>query len=325
MLSNLKNWVFPDKKKTKNSEEVIIPVFHSKNRTLDAQKVPGTTANGSTRKYITYEKALKNLKESSERHLNDGYFMDKSDLEAKNFIDLVQKEVSQYVVGNSIKDLNLRGRKSKAFTAWVLLQDNVEFRVNESFLGGGKYGNPEVTAVTLLIPGEEKRGLRISIDEDKARLYEIVNGSYDITFNWKVDDKNCSITMNVSINGTVACTKASEGLIWEDLDKNKDAKIRIGGTKNRKMTLTELVSLGKQQHKSHEVVKFVANDPEVKSALKELGSELQKGNSTEKSAQTEDSKAADTSKQLSKSLKEDVKAEQSSPSQASAIDFCRIS
>ncbi|GFW57598.1 uncharacterized protein TNCV_2925171 [Trichonephila clavipes] len=127
-----------------------------------------------------------------------------------------QKEVSQYVVGNSIKDLNLRGRKSKASTAWVLLQDNVEFRLNESFLSG---------------------------DEDKARLYEIVNGSYNITFNWKVDDKNCSITMNASINGTVACTKDSEGLIWEDLDKDKDAKIRIGGTKNRKMTLMELVSL----------------------------------------------------------------------------------
>lgn len=148
-----------------------------------------------------------------------------------------------------------------------------------------------------MIPGEEKRGLRISIDEDKARLYEIVNGSYDITFNWKVDDKNCSITMNVSINGTVTCTKVSEGLILEDLDKNKDVKIRIGGTKNRKMTLTELASLGRQQHKSHEVVKFVAKSPEAKSALEELGSELQKGSPTEKSVQTESPESADVSRQ----------------------------
>lgn len=44
------------------------------------------------------------------------------------------------------------------------------------------------------------------------------------------------------------------------------------------MSLMELVSVGKQQHMSHEVVKFGVNDPEVKFTLKELGSELQNAN-----------------------------------------------
>lgn len=71
------------------------------------------------------------------------------------------------MVDDSIEDLNLRERASEAFTAQVLLQGNTEFRVNELFLAGGKC-NPAVTTITLLIPGEEKRGMRISTDEGKA-------------------------------------------------------------------------------------------------------------------------------------------------------------
>ncbi|MDD9335838.1 MAG: hypothetical protein PV345_00330 [Wolbachia sp.] len=67
---------------------------------------------------------------------------------------------------------------------------------------------------------EEIRGLRVSLDENKARLYEIINWSYNITFNWKVDEKDCSITVNVSSDGKVNCSNPSVGLTYEDLKKN---------------------------------------------------------------------------------------------------------
>jgi hypothetical protein len=111
--------------------------------------------------------------------------------------------------------------------------------INESFLSQFRNdGDIKVTAVTLLTSAEEERGLGISLDDNKARFYEIINGSYVITFNWKVGDKNCSITIDVSSDGKVICSNSSEDLYVQDLEENKDVKIQIG--KGKKMSLKEL-------------------------------------------------------------------------------------
>ncbi len=103
----------------------------------------------------------------------------------------------------------------------------------------------KVTAVTLLTSDEEKRGIRISLNEKKERLYEILNGEYCIKFNWEVDGKACSITMNIRDDGKIVYSNVSEGLIYQDLEKNNDVKVKIG--MEEKVTLSKLYDIAKNQ------------------------------------------------------------------------------
>lgn len=301
-------------KKTKDSREIIVPVFYSENRTLDAQNLPRTTSDKSpvvinkhTREYeyITYKCAVENLSKSSERHLNEKKFLDKNDKETQLFIDEIQKEIIKHIPLSSVEDIKLRGRKDKSFTAWLLLhKDSEPFKIDESFLENAScYANPKVTAVTLLNSPEEERGLRISLDKNKCRLYEVVNGSYKIQFDWKVGDEDCSIAMNISSNGTVTCDNLNKDLTFEDLEENKDVKIRIGGVKNKEMTLAELVSLGELlcrssseeikvlSQENSKIKSLVEKNPEVKSALKEFASEVQEESSESMKPLTDMTKA----------------------------------
>lgn len=210
-------------------------------------------------KYITYKEALENLRKSSESHLNDKCFLDKNDEQTKKFIDCIRKEITHYAVDNSIEDVKLRGRKEKSFAAWVYLkEDKRELRIDGSFPGKiCKLSNLKVTALVIASP-EDKRLLRISQDDKGVRLYEVINGSFIITFNWKVGDKDCSITVNISVYNEkkdksktlVTYSNVSKGLTVEDLEKNTDIKIRLGYIKDKDLTLAELVALDKSQNVS---------------------------------------------------------------------------
>ncbi len=249
--------------------------------------------NKHTRKYeyITYKCAVENLSKSSEHHLNEKKFLDKNDKETQFFIDEIQKEITKHIPLSSIKNIKLRGRKDKSFTVWLLLsEDSEQLKIDESFLGNVSCrADPKVTAVTLLNSPEEERGLRISLDKNKCRLYEVINGSYSIQFSWKVGNEDCSIIVNISNDGTVTCDNISEDLTFEDLEENKDVKIRIGGVKNKKMTLAELVSLDKSQYRSSseevkmhgnsKIENLVKKSTEAKSALKEFASEVKEESS----------------------------------------------
>ncbi len=89
-----------------------------------------------TRKYeyITYKQALENFTQSSEENKNTGYFLDQKDPETKVFINKVKERIEKEVTNGTIGNIKLRGRKARAFTAWVLLKDNKgELKINESF------------------------------------------------------------------------------------------------------------------------------------------------------------------------------------------------
>ncbi|MDG7055694.1 MAG: hypothetical protein LJD31_04160 [Wolbachia endosymbiont of Menacanthus eurysternus] len=221
-------------------------------------------------KYVTYKKALENLRKPSESHLNDKYFLDENDEQTKKFIDSIREEISHYAVDNSIEGVKLRGRKEKSFAAWVYLkEDKKELRIDKSFLGGVcTSSDPKVTAVTI-VSQEDKRLLRISRDDKGIRLYEVINGSSIITFNWKVGNKDCSITVDISVYNekrnkpetSVICSNRSEGLTLQDLAKNTAVKIRLGYIKGKDMTLAELVALDKSQDKSSSEETQVDNKP----------------------------------------------------------------
>lgn len=207
-------------------------------------------------KYITLGNALKNynakLSNSEINNENTGFFLDAHDKDAKEFIAYAQKEIEKCIENGEIDgSIELRGRKANAFTLRVPLKDDKgSFQAGKFFDSKFcKESRPGITAVTLYVTQEQIRGLRISQDDRGVRLYEIINGSYTIKFNWKVDNRYCSITVSVDDDGNVTYSDPSQGLKLDDLRKNTAVNIAIGEadkSKNgeglpKKLTLEELV------------------------------------------------------------------------------------
>lgn len=110
-----------------------------------------------------------------------------------------------------------------------------------------------MTAVTLLNSKEEERGVRISLKEDKSRLYEIVHGVYEFKFHWKVGGRKCTAVVQVSSNGRVAFGNMDEDYTDEDIKANRSAYIKIGG---KEFTLADLIWHGTQMKE----LQFIGDD-----------------------------------------------------------------
>ncbi|WP_246209938.1 hypothetical protein [Wolbachia endosymbiont of Atemnus politus] len=134
--------------------------------------------------------------------------MDTSDEETKRFVSLIQKRLAEYT-GNDSVDVRLRGKEDKSFTAWVSLKDGKgELKFDSSFPGKAlKDSNPKIGAFTLV--KKIKSWCVFHVGDDGVRLYQILNESCAIKFHWKVGDRDCSITLNVSGDGNVFCTDLS--------------------------------------------------------------------------------------------------------------------
>lgn len=210
------------------------------------KKMANTIRTRGEPNYITYEQALRNFAQFPECNKNTGYFLNQKDLKTKELINKVQERIEKEITNGVVEHIKLRGRKARSFTAWVLLKDNKgELKINESLLKDlYDQGEVKVTAITLLMSVEEKRGIRISLSENKERLYEILNGEYSITFCWEVDGKACEITMNIKDDGKIECANMSQGLTDEDIEYNNSAKVKIG---EEKITLIKLYNMAHDQ------------------------------------------------------------------------------
>ncbi|GFU12513.1 uncharacterized protein NPIL_661241 [Nephila pilipes] len=225
----------------RDSYEIVEPFLYIPSRSVDFQRQDPVDRHTRRYEYIPYERALVNLDFPSPIHLNEKKFLDKSDNLTQEFIDIIEDEISEYLTSGNIEDVRLRGRKAKSFTAWVSLKDGEgRWEIDESFMSKTcKVNDIKVTAMTL-VSCDDVRGLRISVDEDGVRLYEIINGSFKITFHWSANDKSCHITANIDSDGTVSFSCASADLSREDIDGNRFVKLKIGNNRNKVMTFLEL-------------------------------------------------------------------------------------
>ncbi|WP_265026229.1 hypothetical protein [Wolbachia endosymbiont (group A) of Bibio marci] len=125
------------------------------------------------------------------------------------------------------KAVNLRtGRKpgKPELTARVML-DNIQEGINiAKFLNSDVCKQYNIKAFTLLLPPSEKRGIRLRIDEHGTKIYEVANGSYEMTLKWHVEGKECNIKINIYDNGSVELIE-SNGVTKEQLAAN-NLKIR---------------------------------------------------------------------------------------------------
>lgn len=234
-----------------NANETLIMNFDQVAQLTSQNYKLGTPYNNRTRiyNYITLAKALENLNDPSRSHANKELFLSDNDEETKKLLSVIRKGIAEYT-GNDSVDVRLRGKEDKSFTAWVSLKEGRgELKFDNSFPGKAlKDSNLKIGAFTLVSP-EDKRLVRVSQSDDDVRLYQILNESCIIKFNWKVGDRDCSIALNISGNGNIFCTDLSDNISPEDFEENKAVKIKIGYYENKKMdkyndmTLAKLVSL----------------------------------------------------------------------------------
>lgn len=214
-------------------------------------------------KCITLKTALENYKaklsDPNSNNKNTGYFLDTKDKEAKAFIEKAHKTIGGCIENGAIDgSVEIRGRRANAFTLRFSLKDDKGSFSADKFFDSEFYKNsePKITAVTLYTTKEQLRGIRISKEEGKSKLYEIINGSYNIVFKWEIGARVCSITMNINSDGTVTYID-SKNCSRADLVKNTAVNITIGEDQSEKWTLAELVS------KAHNLEQDVQNIQDI--------------------------------------------------------------
>jgi len=113
-----------------------------------------------------------------------------------------------------------------------------------------------VKAITLCLPNEERtRGIRGRVDKDGTRVYEVVNGSYEMTLKWHAQGKECVMKINLDDNGLVGCI-SHNGVNMDDLKANT---VKVGRQYEAK-SLYEIFA-SEQKQESSEAVKILPATP----------------------------------------------------------------
>ncbi len=239
-----------------NSTETVSLIETSSNlnispsAVLDTQNVSGSTPNEDKRRYVTLddEETWKKFfvdqnnpstnitnKVIVEPHVHknsDGmyrYTAEETKYHGREIVGKAAKQIEEEISKNiDAKLIKLRETKNidnsvKPVIRVVLNDYTKEVKLHD-ILSGNMCKKYDVKTVTLLLPDQKTRGLRCQIDEHGTRIYEVANGSYQMTLKWNAQGKECNIKINIHDNGSVELLE-SNGVTEEQLRANKEVKI----------------------------------------------------------------------------------------------------
>ncbi len=239
-----------------NSTETVSLIETSSNlnispsAVLDTQNVSGSTPNEDKRRYVTLddEETWKKFfvdqnnpstnitnKVIVEPHVHknsDGmyrYTAEETKYHGREIVGKAAKQNEEEISKNiDAKLIKLRETKnidnSVKPVIRVVLNDYTKEVNLHDILSGNMCKKYDVKTVTLLLPDQKTRGLRCQIDEHGTRIYEVANGSYQMTLKWNAQGKECNIKINIHDNGSVELLE-SNGVTEEQLRANKEVKI----------------------------------------------------------------------------------------------------
>lgn len=153
----------------------------------------------------------------------------------------------------------------------------------------------DVRAITLCNSDKDKtRGIRLFVCEDGTRIYEVANGSYEMALRWHVEGKECKVKVLIHGDKPVELIE-SNGVTDEQLRAHKEVEL---GPQCKVKPLYEALAPQLQQaqlksseekikvlsQESSKIKDLVAKNPETKSVLRELGSQLQQKSPEEQSS-----------------------------------------
>ncbi|OCA06007.1 hypothetical protein [Wolbachia endosymbiont of Trichogramma pretiosum] len=66
--------------------------------------------------------------------------------------------------------------------------------------------------------------MRGRVDEHGVRIYEVANGSYNMTLNWYGEEKECKMKINISDDGTIKFIESND-ITWKQIAAHKKVKV----------------------------------------------------------------------------------------------------
>ncbi|KAG8177169.1 hypothetical protein JTE90_021762 [Oedothorax gibbosus] len=145
-----------------------------------------------------------------------------------NIADQIGAEIRKGI-DDSIKFIRLKEAKREndiVYPSVRIVLDDSSKEINvKALLNGDICKRYNVKTITLCHPDQSyKRGACCYINENGERVYDIINGSYNINLTWNIEEKICNIRINVKDDGTVTLLE-SHGITEEELLANKEVKI----------------------------------------------------------------------------------------------------
>lgn len=168
----------------------------------------------------------------------------------------IKEEISKNIENNDIEFIKLKESKNEDNiiepAVRIAIGSNTKEISMSDILNNDLCKQYGVKAITLLRPQSKARGLRCRVDGHGTRIYEVANGSYQMTLKWNAQGKECNIKINIHDNGSVELLE-SNGVTEEQLRANKEVK--IGRQYEAKPSHEALAS--QLQQKSSEAVKVL--------------------------------------------------------------------
>ncbi|WP_253299985.1 hypothetical protein [Wolbachia endosymbiont of Chironomus riparius] len=206
-----------------NSENVNLAsnIESTSNLTLDnssviSSKKPRVHSTHSTRKYDYLDLDDKEIRKkffaidtsnsvnTEKNPYNDKYLKGK-------FCEPVKQEMYRCMGKDTLQSIKLRVAKypgKPQVTARIVLSDNTKSLNISDFLNTDAAKALNITSVTILLADQdEKRGMRCKIDEFGAKVYQAINGSYQMELKWYVAEKECNVTIKFHDDGSVELVK----------------------------------------------------------------------------------------------------------------------
>ncbi|WCR58069.1 MAG: hypothetical protein PG980_000541 [Wolbachia endosymbiont of Ctenocephalides felis wCfeJ] len=149
--------------------------------------------------------------------------------------ECIKQEISENAKNNTVKFIRLKEAKFASMNENGIVEPSVRIMLGDNskeinmvdILGGDMCKKCHVRAVTLMLPTDdqsEKRGIRCRIDNDGKRIYEVANGSYEMTLKWYVEGKECKVKILISDDGSIKLVEGN-GITEEQLLAHREVKV----------------------------------------------------------------------------------------------------
>lgn len=151
---------------------------------------------------------------------------------------------SKYIENDTIDGVSIGKYKDGDLCAIIKLQDNnnenASIKISE-FLNSEFCTENNIAGFSILNSSQEEviKGYR---DDKRVRYYDLgTTAQYVIKFHWYVGERECSITLGANNDGSIKIV--GDKPADEDLEKNKDVRIKVG---DRYLSLASAVKTCKQ-------------------------------------------------------------------------------
>ncbi|WP_353272176.1 hypothetical protein [Wolbachia endosymbiont (group A) of Nomada fucata] len=140
----------------------------------------------------------------------------------------IKEAISKNIENNDIEFIKLKESKNEDNiiepAVRIAIGSNIKEISMSDILNNDLCKQYGVKAITLLLPQSKARGLRCRVDEHGTRIYEVANGSYQMTLKWNAQGKECNIKINIHDNGSVELIEGN-GVTMEQLAAHKEVKV----------------------------------------------------------------------------------------------------